>query len=126
MNTQEEGISKQFENIINNEYNSITKNDELDLSSFDHLPPFFCGLDTSTFGKSSNNQENPFFKIKEIALNSNNSWEDRTQALRYMQVIPHIEKNIHCIETVISILSDDIYPFTQRFHFISNNEKYIK
>lgn len=98
----------------------------IDISSFDNMPFLFHGLKTSMFGFSSSIHENPFFEIKKIAMNREVSWEDRTQAVRYMQKIPHIYRDSNCIEATLSIVTDEQYPFENRFHFFSNNEKIIK
>lgn len=97
-----------------------------DVSSFDNMPFLFNGLSTNMFGMSSSIHKNPFFKIKEIAMDKTKSWEDRTQAVKYMQKIPHIKRDVNCIEAVITIISDTQYPFEHRYHFFSNNEKLIK
>lgn len=100
--------------------------DGFDHSSFENVPFLFNGLQTCMFGMSSKIHQNPFFKIKEIAMDKTKSWEDRTQAVRYMQKIPHINRVSSCIEVVISIISDKQYKFSDRFFFFSNNEKIIK
>ncbi|MDD4931353.1 MAG: hypothetical protein PHG66_04400 [Candidatus Colwellbacteria bacterium] len=97
-----------------------------EISSFDNMPTLFAGINTSTFGMSSYKVKNPFLKIAEVAKNSTTSWEDRTQAIRYMQRIPHIHREKHCIECTISIITDEQYPLEARYHFFSNNEKIIK
>lgn len=97
-----------------------------EISSFDNMPTLFAGISTSTFGLSSFKVKNPFLKISEIAKNRETSWEDRTQAIRYMQRIPHIHREKHCVESTISIITDDRYPLESRYHFFSNNEKFIK
>jgi hypothetical protein len=104
----------------------LEKESGFDVSSFDHMPVLFNGIQTSMFGMSSSLQENPFFKIKEIAMCKTNSWEDRTQSVRYMQKIPHIKRDENCIEAALSIVSDEQYSFTDRYFFFSNNEKLIK
>jgi hypothetical protein len=43
-----------------------------------------------------------------------------------MQKIPHIKRDVNCIEAAISIISDPKYSFEHRYHFFSNNEKLIK
>ena len=101
-------------------------NDEVDISSFDNMPYLFHNILTSTFGLSSNIHKNPFFEIKKIAMNKNNLWEDRIQAVRYMQRIPHIYRGENCIEALLSIISDDKYPIHDRYTFFSNNERIIK
>ena len=90
------------------------------------MPVLFAGINTSTFGMSSYKVKNPFLKIAEVAKNPQISWEDRTQAIRYMQRIPHIHRVKYCIESTISIITDEKYPLESRYHFFSNNEKIIK
>lgn len=97
-----------------------------EISSFDNIPILFAGINTSTFGMSSYKVKNPFLKIAEVAKNPQTSWEDRTQAIRYMQRIPHIHRVKHCVEGTISIITDEKYPLELRYHFFSNNEKIIK
>lgn len=97
-----------------------------EISSFDNMPTLFAGINTSTFGMSSYKIKNPFLKIVEVARNPKISWEDRTQAIRYMQRIPHIHREKYCVECAISIITDEQYPLEARYHFFSNNEKIIK
>jgi hypothetical protein len=97
-----------------------------EISSFDFLPTLFNGIKTSTFGMSSALVKNPFFEISEIARDKNSSWSDRTQAVRYMQRIPHIHRVKYCIEATLSILTDEQYPLEHRYHFFSNSEAIIK
>lgn len=113
-------IAKKESSSISNETNKFNP------SSFDNVPFLFNGLETSSFGMSSKNQKSPFFKIKAIAIDTSKSWDDRTQALRYMQRIPHIHRDINCIDAAKIIITDNQYPFERRFHFFSNNEKFIK
>lgn len=105
---------------------SYESRDGTDLSNFEDMPVLFNGLKTSSFGFSSEFHKNPFFELKKIAMDKNKEWGDRTQAVRYMQRIPHIERDKNCIEATISIVSDYQYHFRDRFHFFSNNEKIIK
>jgi len=109
-----------FSSIINTEHPGV------DFSSFDFMPTLFNGLQTSSFGYSSNKKKNPFYKLSEIAKNKNLSWEDRTQAIRYMQRIPHIEREKYCIDATINLILDEKFPLRDRYHFFSNNEKIIK
>lgn len=97
-----------------------------EISSFENMPILFAGINTSTFGLSSYKVKNPFLKLADVAKNPKTSWEDRTQAIRYMQRIPHIHRDKHCIESSISIITDEQYPLESRYHFFSNNEKIIK
>lgn len=98
----------------------------VDLSSFDFMPALFNGLQTSSFGYSSNKKKNPFYKLSEISKNEKLSWEDRTQAIRYMQRIPHINRSEYCIDCTIQLILDEKFPLRNRYHFFSNNEKIIK
>lgn len=98
----------------------------VDLSSFDFMPALFNGLQTSSFGYSSNKKKNPFYKLSEIAKNETLTWEDRTQAIRYMQRIPHVNRSEYCIDCTIQLILDEKYPLRNRYHFFSNNEKIIK
>lgn len=129
-----------MENILNVD-NEVDKGDEenknrlvqisdlesgkLDISSFENTPPVFCGLDTSFFG-STLKDKNPFFQIKNIAMDKTKSWDDRTCSIRYMQRIPHIDRYKNCIEACKSIVSDSAYPIRDRYHFFSNNIRIIK
>jgi len=121
-----------FEKIHSSEKEGTLKKEsdedklKYEISSFEDMPFMFMGINTSTFGLSSCNVQNPFLKIAEIAKDPKVSWEDRTQAVRYMQRIPHIHRSTHCIESALSIVKDDQYPLQSRYHFFSNNEKIIK
>lgn len=122
----EKQIKQTFNSILDMEYSSVSNNDEFDNSSFSNVPMIFNGLCTSTFGYSSSFQTNPFFEIKNIAMDTLKSWDDRTQAVRYMQKIPHIQRDVHCVQAAISIITDKQYDFENRFNFFANNEKFIK
>ena len=118
-----------FDKVASLEKESVSSKeikDGFDCSSFDNMPFLFNGLQTNTFGLSSNKQKNPFFQIKKIAMDKSKSWDDRTQAIRYMQKIPHIHRESNCIEATICIISDKQYKFDDRYFFFSNNEKIIK
>ncbi len=106
-------------------FHSISSNEEHSLDD-DNIPFLFMGLKTSSFGHSSAFQKSPFLQIKEVAINPNNKWEDRTQAIRYMQKIPHIHREKHCLEAITTIITDNKYPLDDRYYFFSNNEKHIK
>lgn len=106
--------------------NHFETNYGVDFSSFDFMPALFNGLQTSSFGYSSNKKKNPFFKLAEISKDKSLSWEDRTQAIRYMQRIPHINRSEYCIDCSIELILDDTFPLRNRYHFFSNNEKIIK
>lgn len=103
---------------------SVTaKTIEEETSSFLDMPPVYLNIDTKSFG---NSRSNPFFEIKKRVLDSKNTFEDRTQGLRYMQRIPHIKRSPNCIECALSILNDDQYPIRDRYVFFANNDKYVK
>jgi len=128
-----ESIRKELFSKIHNSEKGVTETKRSDddkikseIASFDNMPTLFAGINTSTFGMSSYKMKNPFLKLAEVAKNPKNSWEDRTQAIRYMQRIPHIQRDKQCIEGTISIISDDQYPLNARYHFFSNNERIIK
>ena len=106
--------------------NHFETNYGVDFSSFDFMPALFNGLQTSSFGYSSNKKKNPFYKLAEIANNKSLTWEDRTQSIRYMQRIPHVNRSEYCIDCTIQLILDDSYPLRNRYHFFSNNEKIIK
>ena len=99
---------------------------EDEISSFDNIPILFNGINTSTFGLSSNFVKNPFLKLVEIVKREDIPWEDKTQGLRYMQRIPHINRKEHCIDCAINIITDSKFPLDWRYHFFSNNERIIK
>lgn len=117
-----------FSNIAGKELDTIQdEDDEFDASSSNSYVPFlFNGLETSSFGMSSNNKKNPFFLLKDVAIDKSKSWEDRTQAIKYMEKIPHIHRDINCVEAILKLIADEQYKFEDRYHFFSNNEKNIK
>jgi hypothetical protein len=96
------------------------------LSNFDFLPILFKGIKTNAFGYSSSKQKNPFFELYKVATNEELSFSDRTQAIRYMQRIPHIERSKYCIDAMIKLIVDERFPLSERYHFFSNSEKFIK
>lgn len=53
-------------------------------------------------------------------------FSERTQAIRYMQRIPHIERSKYCIDSTIKLIIDEKYPLSKRYHFFSNSEQLIK
>lgn len=93
------------------------------LGEQEYLPAVFKGIMLNTLG---NTRKNPFFKLKEIALDPTVPFHDRTQAIRYMNRIPHVEMLSNVIECACKIINDDRYPIRERYFFFSNNEKYIK
>jgi len=122
---------KRLQDIQSKDYlDADKKNIEDEISSFESdAPKMFMGLNVKEFGMPSENLsgfKNPFFKIKEIAINKKNSWEDRTQAIRYMQRIPHIKRIRACLDAITTIITDEQYSIESRYHFFSNSEKYIK
>jgi hypothetical protein len=95
-----------------------------DFSSFKSLPEKFMDIETKTFGESINN---PFLKLYEgVVKNDKYDFEDRCQAVRYMQRISYTGGMEYCIKAALSILKDDKYPFSKRYYFFSNNDAYIK
>lgn len=124
----EENIKTKLQSIAELEKKSLDTNGKIGIiqSSYEGMPVIFNGLNVANFGMSSSIFKNPFYKLKEIAMNFTNLWEDRTQSVRYMQKIPHINRDRTCIESTISIISDPQYPFEHRYHFFSNNEAIIK
>ena len=93
------------------------------LGEQDYLPALFKGIVLNTLGSTRNN---PFFKLKIIALDENENFYDRTQAVRYMNRIPHDKMLENVVECAKKIISDERYPVRERFFFLSNGEKYIK
>jgi hypothetical protein len=87
------------------------------------LPTKFLDLNVATFG---NIIGNPFFKIKEKALDHSLSFDLRSQALRYLQKIPRFDRYKHCIQCCLDLLVDTSVPLAYRYFFFSNNEKYVK
>lgn len=128
----ENKMKEHFSKIHNSEKGEIDSktndNDKIknEISSFQNMPILFAGINTATFGLSSSKVKNPFLKLAEVAKNNKIIWEDRTQAIRYMQRIPHIQRDKYCIECTLSIITDEKYNIDSRYHFFSNNEKFIK
>jgi hypothetical protein len=87
------------------------------------MPGTFYGIPCSSFG---NTRKNPFFKIMAIALDKNNPSEDRIQAVRFMDHIPHVNKVASTVKAAISIIDDESIPIGERYFFMSNNEKISK
>ena len=93
------------------------------MSSFEHMPMKFLGLDTGSFGKSINN---PFLLLKEMSLSNEIDIDDRIQAVRYMVHIPYKSYVEHCIDSVKSIIQYEDCDIYKRYHFFANNEKFTK
>lgn len=120
-------------------------------SSFEDLPRAFYGIDTSKFGMSSNfsssssnpslnNSSNsthyslstnptpltPFNRLITIAKDTSVPFEDRCQAIHYLQRIPKINKYEEIIEAVKTIVEDERYLIEKRYHFLFNNDGKVK
>jgi hypothetical protein len=116
--------------------NDIKENDrilsdggyKINMSSFEHIPPKFLGIDTRTFGNSYFEDDiiHPFLQLKKIAMDPINDIDNRFQSVRYMVHIPYKNCHEHCLEACESIISDDTIEIDKRFYFISNNDKYSK
>lgn len=86
----------------------------------------FMGISISSMGTSNRRHKNPFLKLKNIAMDETKEPEDRMQAVRYMNKIPHVDMVRHTVEAAMSIVSNDDVPIGQRYFFFSNTEKYIR
>jgi len=94
-----------------------------DFSNFKDIPDTFMNIPTKTFGNSI---DNPFLQLYKNALDRTNSFEDRCQAVRYMQRIFYMNNLKYCTDIAIDILNDESQPFSKRYYFFSNNDAYIK
>jgi len=94
-----------------------------DFSNFKDIPDTFMNIPTKTFGYSVNN---PFLQLYKSALDRKNSFEDRCQAVRYMQRIFYMNNLKYCSDVAIDILKDECQPFSKRYYFFSNNDAYVK
>ena len=101
-----------------------------ELSNFEYMPIRFKNLVTSELAFATSDEgdrsQHPFFKLFEIASDSNEVIEDRFQAVRYMAHIPHQKQIETTIEACCNIVFDDSIDIYKRFHFFSTNEKYFK
>lgn len=99
-----------------------------ELSSFEYMPKYFLGIETSKLSSSikDRNHKHAYIQLKDAAMNPEHSIEDRIQAIRYMCRVPYKNYIQHCIEASESIIIDDTHDIYQRFYFFSNNDKYIK
>lgn len=89
----------------------------------DVLPSKFYDINLYSMGHT---KTNPFHKLKQVAMNTLNPMEDRMQAVRYMNKIPHIDMLKYTLEACISIIEDENHPIGERFFFFSNNESGTK
>ena len=101
---------------------NIPSNDLINHSG-NFMPSKFYGIESSTFG---NSRKNPFFKLKEIAINPTIPIEDRMRAVRYLDKIPHKDKLEHVVHACKTILDCEDCPIGQRYFFMSNNDETIK
>jgi hypothetical protein len=114
---------------VNSDYTSYDTIDSTSLELLDHLstgefiPGKFYGINCALFGSTL---KNPFFKIKEIALDPKIPIDDRMRAIRYMNRIPHSESLNSVIEASKTIIDDESCPIGERYFFISNNDKFVK
>lgn len=87
----------------------------------------FEGISLSSLGQSSTaKNKNPFYKLRDIAIDKSKEPEVRMQSVRYMVKIPHIHMLEESTKAAISIINDDNIPINERYFFFSNTEKYIK
>jgi hypothetical protein len=101
----------------------------VNMSSFDHIPPKFLGIDTRTFGNAGNVYDDsihPFLQLKKYALDHTIEYDNRFQCVRYMVHIPYRECHTHCLEACKDLLSDESIEIDKRFYFFSNGDKYFK
>lgn len=102
--------------------------------NFKFVPKVFMGITTANFAnslgydakKKSAYAKNSFYQLRDLAMNSQTSWQDRIQSIRYMQRIPHIKRYEIINKCMEVILQDTQYPFADRYHFFANNEAEIK
>jgi hypothetical protein len=109
---------------------------KMHLGNFEYMPSKFHGLVTKDFGMTYNRydkdgnrieqQDHPFLQLKQIVYNSSIELVDRTQAVRYMCFIPYLNAESHLYDVIDHILFDDSIDIYKRYHFFSNNEKYLK
>jgi len=122
--TQEENIETKHDGLLINHSKTV-----YELSSFQYMPVHFRGLVTRELGMvaaGTKAEDTPFHKLKKIAINPNESAEDRMQAVRYMCSIPYKDQLIHLIEATTCIVKDTTISIYKRFHFFSNNKAYFK
>lgn len=123
---QEKDETKKLDNLLEN--SGYVSN----MSSFEHLPPKFLGIDTRNFGKSFFGGDShfddmhPFLHLKKQAMDLSVDYEDRFQCIRYMIHIPYINCHEHCLEACKTILEDENIEVNKRFYFFSNNDKFFK
>lgn len=123
---QEKDETKKLDNLLD------TSGYVTNMSSFEHLPPKFLGIDTRNFGKSffggdsQFDDMHPFLHLKKHAMDLSKDNEDRFQCLRYMIHIPYNNGHIHCLEACKTILEDENIEVNKRFYFFSNNDKFFK
>jgi len=123
MENNDDYVELSNKTVLNNFFNLISENEKFDMASFDYLPNYFHNLDTKLFGSSNNNN---FLKLCDIAKNLNINYNDRFQAIRYLQRIPYNNKYKFINECMDVILNDYTIPFNERYLFFSNNERIIK
>jgi hypothetical protein len=112
------------------------------LGNFEYMPSTFLDLSTKEFGMMTQTHDaqgnkletvsiHPFLKLKQIAMKETEdkdkaSIEDRMQSVRYMCFIPYRDGAVHCREATEAIVFDSTIDIYKRYHFFSNNEKYLK
>lgn len=96
------------------------------MSSFEALPFKFHDIETRLLGiPVDKSEEHPIFKLYKYSI-SDIPFEDKCQAIRYMQRCPHIKKYELCISSLTELLKDKSISFESKFKFFSNNDAYIK
>ena len=117
-------------NIIENENVKSTKYKEsicpirpelnFYIENKESLPPIFRGINTKTFG---NSRDNPYPKLKAIALDEKDNFKDRCLAIRYIFFIPRAEKNKDTMESILSIIKNQEYTATDKYTFLAFHEQ---
>ncbi len=112
---------------------SVEGEEYMNGASFYSIPHSFLGVGTKNFGNTDaydprkmKKKLSPFQELKQKAMDPKISFEDRTQTIRYMLRIPVIHKYREINEAMVTIINDTQYPFDKRYHFFSNNDKYVK
>jgi len=111
------------------QYTSIQEDDlsylaeAAEASNINHLPTLFLGVNLNTLGyvkpDDSPEEQHAFFQLKTQALNPVHSYDDRTQALRTLCLVPIRDSYQHLLQVAKALIDDPQYNVIQKFTFFA-------
>jgi hypothetical protein len=129
MTVQDNNFDYQILNLSSNKLQQDSHELSVELEALkhtdtDYIATKFHGIPIKSFGSFL--KDNPFFKLKKIAMDKMTCTEDRFRAIRYMSKIPHKDMLKNTIEAAINVIDDENIPINERWFFMFNNESNLK